>query len=165
MKTLKLIAMLFMASVLSMGFVSCGDDDDDETEYYNNNSSNNSDSDDDSKSEDPKDEDTDNENNNNNNDNDNDNSSPSILKGTKWSGTVDGEYVEMTFNADGTLIENFAGEITRTSYIELDGYLIFGDGSVASNTFGENPVLFEVNASKTTLKIIGWETWTLSRKL
>lgn len=95
-----------------------------------------------------------------------DNTSKGILAGTKWSGKVDGDYVELSFSAYGTLTEKYDGEVTTSSYLELDGQLVFGEGSVAYNTFGENPVDFTVNSSVTTLRIYNkYDSWNFTRKL
>lgn len=90
----------------------------------------------------------------------------SQLAGTNWSGTVDGDYVELSFRKDGTFTEIYAGDRSTSTYTELDNNtIIIGEGTVMYNTFGENPFHFELSANKSTLTFYNdYETWKFKRK-
>lgn len=89
-----------------------------------------------------------------------------LLAGTNWSARIDGDYVELSFKTNGTFTETYAGDVSTSTYTELDSNtIIIGDGTVMSNTFGENPFRFELNANKTKLTFSGsGEVWSFSRK-
>lgn len=88
------------------------------------------------------------------------------LAGTNWSARIDGDYVELSFKNNGTFTEIYAGEKATSTYTELDkNTIIIGDGTVMSNTFGENPFHFELNSNKTKVTFSGiGEKWTFNRK-
>lgn len=90
----------------------------------------------------------------------------SLLAGTNWSGTIDGDYVELSFKTNGTFVEIYAGDRSTATYTELDSNtIIIGDGTVMSNTFGENPFHFELSANKSTLTFSNsYDTWKFKRK-
>ena len=54
----------------------------------------------------------------------NDKNGTGVLAGTKWSGTVDGDYVELAFNTDGTMTEIYDGDKSTTKYLEAGDQLI-----------------------------------------
>lgn len=90
----------------------------------------------------------------------------SLLAGTNWSGTIDGDYVELSFKSNGTFVEIYDGDRSTSTYTELDSNtIIIGDGTVMSNTFGENPFHFELSSNKSTLTFSNnYDTWKLKRK-
>lgn len=105
------------------------------------------------------------DNNNGNNDNNSGNSSSNVLAGTRWGGNNDDFYMELYFGNNGYFTETAYGESDSYRYEVNGDVIIFEEGSILNNTFGDS-ANFEINSSKSTLKIYNsYETYSFTRKL